>query len=416
MPAGKSLTGADKRTVNITSVTDGFQPATNGESSVRNITFQGAMNWTLQPFPPGGVTVKFDSCFMDNPDLQGRGAGTDKVFFENCELSGLVKLKGLQALVQSCNDASAGAGNLIAEDGIASLNLNSKGLGTEVEVFGSIFNEVGMEATQSTETIRLALKSTTVRLGASIFGTSGTSIFAYDSASKPLGTVNLVGPNTQIELLSKAEDIEYDSSGSTLSAEDVQSAIDELDTKIPSSSGEVNTASNLGAGEGVFAQKTAEDLEFKSLVAGAGIALSSDANEITISSTASAEATIESRLLGETPDVGSPQVFRMADPALSDTAGRLYLAANDASVNEVFYVIGVGTYTGGGVGSSQEIVKSGTYTFVGHGLPVGRPVYLNGSGGLTATAPSAPDEAVVKVGIVKDADTIDIQIQVIGIN
>ena len=50
--------------------------------------------------------------------------------------------------------------------------------------------------------------------------------------------------------------------------------------------GEVNTASNLGAGEGVFAQKTGVDLEFKSLVAGTNISLTGTANDITINSTA----------------------------------------------------------------------------------------------------------------------------------
>lgn len=49
-------------------------------------------------------------------------------------------------------------------------------------------------------------------------------------------------------------------------------------------SGEVNTASNLGAGEGVFANKASSDLRFKSLVAGSGITLTSSASEITIDS------------------------------------------------------------------------------------------------------------------------------------
>lgn len=48
--------------------------------------------------------------------------------------------------------------------------------------------------------------------------------------------------------------------------------------------GEVNTASNLGAAEGVFAQKSALDLEFKSLKEGSNITITSDANEITLSS------------------------------------------------------------------------------------------------------------------------------------
>lgn len=48
--------------------------------------------------------------------------------------------------------------------------------------------------------------------------------------------------------------------------------------------GETNTASNLGGGEGVFAQKSTADLQFKSLAAGTGVSLSSTATEITISS------------------------------------------------------------------------------------------------------------------------------------
>lgn len=48
--------------------------------------------------------------------------------------------------------------------------------------------------------------------------------------------------------------------------------------------GEANTASNLGAGTGVFAQKSGVDLQFKSLVAGTNVTLSSDANTVTINS------------------------------------------------------------------------------------------------------------------------------------
>ena len=47
-----------------------------------------------------------------------------------------------------------------------------------------------------------------------------------------------------------------------------------------------NTASNLGTGQGVFSSKVADDLQFKSLVAGTGITLSADSNEITINSSA----------------------------------------------------------------------------------------------------------------------------------
>lgn len=46
--------------------------------------------------------------------------------------------------------------------------------------------------------------------------------------------------------------------------------------------GEANTASNLGAGQGVFASKVGVDLRFKSLVAGTNVSLSADGNTITI--------------------------------------------------------------------------------------------------------------------------------------
>ena len=46
--------------------------------------------------------------------------------------------------------------------------------------------------------------------------------------------------------------------------------------------GEDNTASNVGTGEGIFKQKTGVDLEFKSLIAGSNITLTSGADDITI--------------------------------------------------------------------------------------------------------------------------------------
>ncbi len=58
-------------------------------------------------------------------------------------------------------------------------------------------------------------------------------------------------------------------------------------TNLPAS-GESNTASNVGTGTGVFAQKSGVDLQFKSLIAGTNIEITYDSTGITISATGSA--------------------------------------------------------------------------------------------------------------------------------
>ena len=52
---------------------------------------------------------------------------------------------------------------------------------------------------------------------------------------------------------------------------------------------EINTASNLGSGNGVFASKAGADLQFKTIVAGTNVSITSNANEITISSAVTTE-------------------------------------------------------------------------------------------------------------------------------
>ena len=80
-----------------------------------------------------------------------------------------------------------------------------------------------------------------------------------------------------------------------------------------SASGEANTASNVGAGEGVFKQKTGVNLEFKTLVAGTNVTLTPGTDTVTINSTASA-----------TGDVVGPASSVNNDIALFDgTTGKL---------------------------------------------------------------------------------------------
>lgn len=61
--------------------------------------------------------------------------------------------------------------------------------------------------------------------------------------------------------------------------------VDAAIAAIPAGSGEVNTGSNLGAGETIFKQKTGVDFEYRTLVQGTGVVLTADANTITIDAT-----------------------------------------------------------------------------------------------------------------------------------
>jgi len=56
--------------------------------------------------------------------------------------------------------------------------------------------------------------------------------------------------------------------------------------------GEANTASNIGPGTGIFAQKVGIDLEFKSLVAGTNVTIASDADSVTINSSGTFSGTL----------------------------------------------------------------------------------------------------------------------------
>jgi hypothetical protein len=102
----------------------------------------------------------------------------------------------------------------------------------------------------------------------------------------------------------------------------------------------------------------------------------------------------------------------------AETAGRLYKADLDATSTDNFYAIGI-MKTVGALSAADpmpNITKFGLVALTAHGFTVGKPVYLSASGALTSTAPSTANYAVVKLGMVKDANTIDVNIQVMGVN
>lgn len=97
------------------------------------------------------------------------------------------------------------------------------------------------------------------------------------------------------------------------------------------------------------------------------------------------------------------------------TAGTVIAADNDATSADNFWAIGL-QVAGASSGAGVAVTYSGLMTATGHGLTVGQPFFLGSSGAVTSTAPSAANTAVVKLGMVKDTNTLLINIQVMGVN
>ena len=123
---------------------------------------------------------------------------------------------------------------------------------------------------------------------------------------------------------------------------------------------------------------------------------------------------------GETLAATTLLAVRMAVAADSGfVAGRVYKADYSTATADNFHAVGL-VYNGSSVsaGSNTTVYKTGKMTVTGHGLTVGQPFFLSSAGVVTQTAPSAgssvANQAVVQLGLVRDANTLEIQVQVIG--
>lgn len=106
---------------------------------------------------------------------------------------------------------------------------------------------------------------------------------------------------------------------------------------------------------------------------------------------------------------------KTGDPSF--TAGRVYKAHYDATSADNFYVIGLIAPTSAlTAGDPARVVREGLMTATGHGYTPGQPIYLRNDGLAQQAAPTTAGQAVVRLGIAVDANTIDVQIAVVGVN
>lgn len=121
------------------------------------------------------------------------------------------------------------------------------------------------------------------------------------SNTAPLGEINTasnVGTGSGLFKSKVGADLQFKSltAGSNISL--VNNAND-ISINAPSP-GEVNTASNVGTGVGLYKSKTVNNFDFKSLLVGAGLSITNSSNEITLVNTSPGEVNTASNIgLGE---------------------------------------------------------------------------------------------------------------------
>lgn len=118
----------------------------------------------------------------------------------------------------------------------------------------------------------------------------------------------------------------------------ITSSATEITISGPAGSGEANTASNLGAGTGIYSTKVGVDLQFKSLIAGSNITLTTTANDITIASTGGGGSTTTVSAIEILFSLSSapPSTPASGNMSLYATAGGLGLLNNSAVSYQIF--------------------------------------------------------------------------------
>lgn len=132
--------------------------------------------------------------------------------------------------------------------------------------------------------------------------------------------------------------------------------------------------------------------------------------------TTSVKTLADTELAGEALSAGQVWAVRAAIPALSETPGRFYKAEKATASEDLFYVDGIAIPVAPAAPADPVVVvRAGKVTIPSHGFTVGRPLFLGAAGVVSNTPSSTSGDAVVRIGKVLDANTLDIKIEVVGV-
>jgi hypothetical protein len=275
--------------------------------------------------------------------------------------------------------------------------------------------------------------NTTLEISADIVRVKDAGISAAKLATDSVSTIKIVDANVTLAKLATDSVDENKILASSFSASGAVTGggAAKITVQVDSSTIEIATnalqVKNAGITLAKLASASVDETKLTASVAGngltggAGTALTvgNTDGSVTVSadaiSVASAPRVRSSETAGETIASGVVAVRYAKAADAGFVAGRVYKADIDASVTDNFYVCGLCT-AGASTGAAIPVVKAGLLTATAHGFTVGSPVFLDAAGAITSTAPSTANMAVVRVGLVKDANTIEVQIQVIAIN
>jgi len=186
--------------------------------------------------------VKIDQTTLADDDLLQYNESSGK--FENQPLS-----SGGTTLVTTASNVGTGDG-LFKQKNIQDLEFKSLTAGAGITLTANA-DDVQITATGATDT------ASNLGSGEQVFSSKVAGDFQFRTLTEGAGNINL-------SVTTVADEVHF------------------INTA------EINTASNLGAGEGIFALKDGEDLTFKSIIGGDNITVTSDATTVTIASAAEA--------------------------------------------------------------------------------------------------------------------------------